>query len=324
MFPLLHSQILCKKYVFEINVSIKITIFIIIFITKLLTMKTSRLPFKLFFLLIILPYISNSQEKTDSTKKSVSQISDNYSSIIFSSSYTNNNLEYLPGVTEKIPTLFSNISYIHKSGIYAGVVGSNYFNTSIQTYEYSLQIGYQKYFDNGFDIDFSYGTHKFSGDSLLKGLDYKHSINSMLGYELGKFYFSNNITSMFGETNNLFIDFSLSHIIQFNQLFFKNDVCLINPTISFSLGTDSWIYENMTTTEKSTLFSDLDIQEYSHEKLSYEGFSFFLPISYGINNTYITFSYLYRIPSNKYEFLGWEKQSGIMLSLTYFLNFNKK
>jgi len=287
-------------------------------------MKTTKNTLNFFILLIILPFISNSQNKIDSTNNSITQISKNFSSAIFSASYTNNNLEYLSGVTEKIPTLFSDISYIHKSGLYAGGSFSNYFSDSIKTYEYSLQAGYQKYFDNGFDIDLSYGMHEFSGDSLLKGLDYKHSLDLMLGYEIGKFYFSGDVTSMFGTTNNLFFDFSLSHTIQLNHIFFKKDVCLINPTVSLTFGTDFWIYENMAADEKLTLFSDLSLYGYSHDKFSYEGFNIFLPISYGLNNTYFTFSWLYRIPSSKYEFLGWEKQSGIMLSLTYFLNFNKK
>ncbi len=287
-------------------------------------MKTTTTILKLSIFLILFPLASISQNKKDTINNYTAQENENFSSTIFNISYTNNNLEYLTGVTEKIPTLFSNISYIHKSGIYAGCSYSNYFNDSIKTNEYTLQAGYQKYFANGFDIDMSYGMHKFSGDSLLMGLDYKHSLNLMLGYEIDKFYFSGNLTSMFGETNNLFFDFSLSHSIQLKHIFFKNDICLINPTVSLTFGTDSWIYENMATDEKLTLFSDLSLYGYSHDKFSYEGFNIFLPISYGLNNTYFTFSWLYRIPSSKYEFLGWEKQSGIMLSLTHFLNFNKK
>nr|MDA3779142.1 hypothetical protein [Bacteroidales bacterium] len=274
--------------------------------------------------LIFIPLTSISQNTKDTINNNITSENEDFSSAIVNISYTNNNLEYLTGATENIPTLFNTISYIHKSGFYAGGTYSNYFSDSIQSHEYTVGAGYQKYFENGFDIDLNYNMPKFSGDSLLMGLDYNHSLDLMFGYEIDKLYFSGDLASMFGETNNLFLNFSLSRSFQLNHIFFDNDICLINPTLSLSFGTDYWIYENMTSDDKSIIFSDLTQSGYSHENFSYEGLNIFFPVSYGINNIYITFSWLYRIPGNKYELIGWDNQSGIMLSLTYFFNFTKK
>jgi len=237
--------------------------------------------------------------------------------------YTNNDLEYITESTEKIPTLFSNISYLHKSGFYTGFGYSSYFNNEIQSQEYDLNGGYQKYFDNGFDVDLSYNWHKFNGDSLLEGLNYDHSGSMMLGWEIEKFYFSSELLYTKGKSNNFFFDIGISRYFQIEKLFTKNDLLMISPTLSVSFGTDNWLYDDMTYDEKMLTLNDLGSAGYSGESFSYEGFDIFIPISYGIKNTFFTFSWLYKIPGNKYEYLGWQKQSGIMFSLTYFLEFKK-
>jgi hypothetical protein len=79
----------------------------------------------------------------------------------------------------------------------------------------------------------------------------------------------------------------------------------------------------MTETDKPAILLELKNSGYSSETFSYESFNFYIPVSYGIKNTYLTFSWLYKIPGQKYKYLGWENQSGFMFSLTYFLNFSK-
>lgn len=277
--------------------------------------------FKLFIILAVIPNFLYSQNSKDNTTNET--LEEEFSSVMFNVSYTSNNMEYLTGVTEKLPTLFATISYFHKTGLYTGIDYSSSSGDSLNSHEYSLQAGYQKYFDNGFDIDLSYSWHNFSGDSLLDGINYNHSIDLSAGIEAGKFYLSGNGSYKLGTTNNFFSELSLSRFIQIDKIFTKHDVLMINPGISISFGTDYWLYENMSLTEKQTTFAELENQGYSYENFSYEGFTIFLPVSYGIKNIYLTGSWLYKIPGNKYEYLGWENQSGIMFSLTYFLNFNK-
>jgi len=272
---------------------------------------------------IIFLYNNTFGQNTNDSIASNNASDENYSSIMLNVSYTNNNLEYLSGSTEKIPTLFANGTFTHKWGLYAGGSYTTYLSDSIASSEYELTAGYQKYFNNGFDIDLSYNWHQYDGDTLLEGLNYQHSLGLMLGIELGKFYLSSNAAYMIGNTNNLFADLSLSRFIQFDKLFSNHDVLLINPGVSVSFGTDYWLYENMSTAEKQATLTNLQNAGYTSETFAFEGFNIFVPVSYGIKSIYLSASYLYRIPSNKYEFLGWENQSGFMFSLTYFINFNK-
>jgi hypothetical protein len=285
-------------------------------------MKTVKRTLIVVFILFT-HYYTFGQNSSDSIGSN--NVSDeNYSSIMLNVSYTNNNLEYLSGTTEKIPTLFANGTYTHKWGLYAGASYTAYLSDTIASSEYELTAGYQKYFDSGFDLDLSYNWHKYNGDTLLEGLNYQHSIGLMLGQELGKFYLSGDATLTLGTSNNIFAGISFSRFIQFNNLFSKHDVLLINPGISVSFGTDYWLYENMTLAEKQSTFMSLKNAGYTSEAFSYEGFNIFVPVSYGIKSIYLSASYLYRIPGSKYEFLGWENQSGFMFSLTYFLNFNRQ
>ena len=280
----------------------------------------TRLFFIIFFLLGF-SIVSVAQDESTSSEDTTEY--EDFSSLMINASYTNNNLEYLNGTSDKIPTLFTNISFFHKSGFYAALGYSNYFSDSIQSSDYDIEVGYQKYFDNGFDLDLSYDWHQFNGDSLLEGLNYDHSITFMMGQELDKFYLSTSINYTIGASQNVFFDLGLSRYFQIEGLIFDNDALLINPSLSVSFGTDYWLYEDMTFQEKTTTFIDLKNAGYSYETISFESFDIFIPVSYGVKNTYFTVSWLYKIPSQKYDYLGWGNRSGFMFSLTYFLNFQK-
>ncbi|MBI9052772.1 MAG: hypothetical protein JEY96_03080 [Bacteroidales bacterium] len=281
----------------------------------------------LIVLLILLLFFPNHvKSQIDTSKTSIEQDSnqENYSSAILNVSYTNNNIEYLTGESENIPSLFSSISYFHKSGVYGGFGYANYFGDQTTSYDYDIAAGYQKYFKNGFDFDLSYTWHKYSGDTILEGFNYDHAINFILAYDINNFYFTADLTYYLGETKNYAFDLNFSRFFTINKILFKNDALYISPSLALSFGTDFWLYEGLSGSEKTSLLSSLKQSGYSYETFSYESFNFYLPISYGIKNTYITFSWLYTIPSKKYEYIGWQKQSGFMLSLSYFLDFSEK
>lgn len=285
---------------------------------------------KFIIIFSIIPFYANSQNTNDTTAILNSNENDDFSFLMINASYTSNNLEYIVNpnnetyATAKIPTLFTNLSYVNKIGLYIGGSYANYFNANTPTSEYDIEVGFQKYFDNGLDIDFYYNKHGFSGDTLLRGINYDHSLNISSGVDIGKFYLSTGLSYLLATKNNFFLDFSLSRSFQIEKMLFKNDILLINPSVSLSFGTDYWIYDNMTLLEKTNIWTDLRTNGYSYNSFSYEGFDIFIPVSYGINNTYLSLSWMYRIPAAKYKSLGWENQSGFMLSLTYFLNFSKK
>lgn len=286
---------------------------------------TSLNHLKIVLLFLLIPFCANSQNKVDTTSTKAPIINEDFSFLMINASYTSNNLEYLTGVTEKIPILFTNLSYVNKIGLYVGGSYANYFNANTQTYDYSIDAGYQEIFSKGFDIDLYYSKHGFSGDTLLEGLNYDHSLNASMGVDIKKFYLSADFSYLLmSKDNNSFLNINLSRSIQVNKVFFKNDVLLINPAISATFGTDYWIYEDMTDLEKNETALSLQSNSFSYNTFSYEGIDLFIPVSYGINNTYLSFSWLYRIPGDKYKLLGWENQSGFMISITQFLNFSKK
>ena len=157
---------------------------------------------------------------------------------------------------------------------------------------------------------------------MLEGINYDHSLNISSGIDVGKLYLSANLSYLLATKNNTFLTINLSRSIQIDKILFKNDVLLINPSISLAFGTDYWIYRNMTLLERYSTWTNLRMNGFPYNSFSYEGFDIFIPISYGIKSTYLSFSWMYRIPGDKYKYLGWENQSGVMLSLTYFLNFS--
>ena len=248
---------------------------------------------------------------------------DNYNSFMLNLSYTNNNLESFSGSIEKVPTLFSNLSFSHKTGFYTGIAYAGYYGDNSKAYDYDIEFGFQKFFNNGFDIDLSYNWHQYSGDSILEGFNYDHSLNISSGIDIGKFYLNSDISYYIGNTSNLGLDINLSRFISINKIFSQHDALYVNPTISLSFGTDFWLYEDMDANEKNALLENIKNAGYSYETFSYESLNIFIPISYGIKNTYFTFSWIYKIPGAKYEYIGWENQSGFMFSLSYFLNFSK-
>ncbi len=269
--------------------------------------------------MLLIPVLLKSQ---DTTNYRTEKETEKFSSLMCNGSFTNNNLEYLVGITEKIPTIFSDATYFHKTGLYCGGGISNYLDDTLQSSDYDIEAGYQKYFDNGFDIDISYTWHRFSGNDLLQGIDYNHAFDLMLSYDLNNTYLTSDFYYLAGpEPNNYFFDFDIARFITFDEIFSKHDVFMFNPAISFSFGTDHWIYEDMDAEEKSVLLSNLSSAGYAYETFSYQGINFFLPLSYGIKNFYISLSGLYRVPGGKFKYLGWEPRFGFMVSLTYFLNF---
>ncbi|MBN2778688.1 MAG: hypothetical protein JXR36_13665 [Bacteroidales bacterium] len=245
-----------------------------------------------------------------------------YSYLMINSGFSYNKLDHSIDISEKIPSLFNRINYFHKSGIYFGGSFSNYFSDSLQSFDYDFLAGFQKFYDNGFDFDLSYSWHKFNGNTKLEGINYNHSIDINGGYDFNNNYLSSDFNVYIGENDvNYFLDIDFTRFISFDDVLLKNSVLMINPTLSFALGTDYWVYSDLTLETQTQLQTSLYNKGYSYNNFCYQGINLMLPISYGINNLYFTFSGIYRIPSRKFKFIGMESGFGTMISLTYFYNF---
>lgn len=256
--------------------------------------------------------VSDSTLVVDTTESS-------YMSIDFS--YTNNNIGNSNLASTTIAALFTDISFYHKSGFYAGIMPANYFNASEPSHDLDLAVGYDKYFKNGFSIGTHYTNHQYKGDSTLIGINYKHGLSLSMSYTTNNVYLFADGSSTFGISDNYFLDAGIGYFASFDEVFTPNDNLIFFPMLSFSLGTDHWIYDDMTLADINDTRMLLRSSGYSWDVFDFQMVTFSVPLTYYLGNFSTTITYLYSIPSAKYEVLSWEKQSAFMLSLGYMLNF---
>jgi len=258
----------------------------------------------------------------DTLSATVAADTSEFSYLMINSGFSYNKLEHSVNISEKIPSLFNKIDYYNKSGIYFGGSFSKYFSDSIQSFEYDFLAGFQKFYDNGFDFDLSYAWHKFNGNTKLQGINYNHSFDINGGYDFKNNYLSSDFNMFIGENNvNYFLDIDITRFISFDDILLKNSVLMINPSLSFAFGTDYWVYSDLTLENQTKLQTFLSNKGYSYNNFCFQGINLMLPISYGVNNLFFTFSGIYRIPSKKFKLIGLEPGFGTMISLTYFYTF---
>lgn len=262
--------------------------------------------------------ISASEEPLNITLKNESD----YSYMNFDICYTNNKINSRRQETKHVPGLLGNISFNHKLGLYSNVSLISYSSASVFTYDYDLTLGFQKDIKNIVDFDLYYDYHGFKGDTVYQGINYDQSIGLSIGLTLKSLYFFAEGYYYFGKTENYFLDFGISAIEQFDEIFLDNDYILLQPTFSATYGTDFWLYENMGPLRKKYNFYLLENRGYSTETFEFQGFDIILPISYGIGDLSLMFAWMYYIPTDKFKILGWTNQSGYIISLSYTLNFN--
>jgi hypothetical protein len=254
--------------------------------------------------------------ESDSTENEL-----DYNYLNFDLTYTNNKINSRRQETKHVPGLLGGISFNHKIGLYTDISIIDYFEASIQTYDYDFTLGFQKDIKSIIDIDLYYDYHGFKGDTLYQGIVYNHSGGLSLGLTLKTLFLFANGYIYSGKTENYFLDIGISAIEQFDEIFTKNDYILLQPTISASYGTDYWLYENMGPIRKKYVLYILTNRGFKTEEFEYQGIDIMVPVSYGIGDLSLMFAWMYYIPSDKFKFIGWTDQSGYMISLSYMLNF---
>jgi len=227
------------------------------------------------------------------------------------------------GQTE--PTLntsatLGDISFYHKSGLWASLSPALYPNTTEITYDMDVSLGYQYFFDNGIDLNVGYQYHHFKGDSAYLGIDYDHIIDFSAGYFSNGFYGNIDYYALLGGETNSFANISLGYY--FDWMWGTNDNWGLSllPIISAGWGTDYWLYQSMSTEERATLISDIEDEGFKTELFDYQGIDIIFPVNLRYSNFSIGLSYMYSISSEKYRVIGLENQSGFLLSLDYVIN----
>lgn len=247
--------------------------------------------------------------------------------IMFGLSYSTNNTDNKNYLDIKMPTMIADVYFFAKNGIWSSFTYSNFIDASINTYETELSIGFQKYFFDIIDIDFSYKWHQFNGDTLYSGIDYDHGLqlSSGLDFDFINFYVDHSL--FFGSSNNYFLDLSLGLNIEFDNVLFKSDNFLIAPTLLSTFGTNNFIYLDIIPRHirhKGHIINlPPEIIENTESEFIYQNFSVLIPFMYTIGDLSATIAWSYSIPSKRLKEFEWTDQSGLFLSLTYMPNIFK-
>lgn len=236
----------------------------------------------------------------------------------FDLSYTNNNLATSSLQVLNSAATMADISFYHKSGLWATLFPVFYHSAEEVSYDLDALLGYQYFFNSGFDINAYYSHHTFVGDSAYRGIDYQHSFNLSLGYEFKGLY--TYIDGYTLETENYFLDAGIGYYKEFNVGKKRQNYLSLFPLISISSGTDAWIYNDLLPSEMYSTAILLKSKGYNWNSFDIQSIDLMLPVSYSHGNITASISYLFSVPTNKYKLLGWENQSGLMLSVNYLLN----
>lgn len=259
---------------------------------------------------------------------------------MFDFSYTNNKPIDRRETSENTPAFLTDFSFLHKSGLYADFNYTKYLNRDTSSYDIDLTLGFQKeLFKEKFDFDINYEYHQYTGEEDLKGIDYKHTININAGfnYKLIRIYADGDF---YLDNKNYFNEFGLSNTIDFDGVFYDNDFIMLQPSVSFTFGTDHWlysIYEPYIENNESFLRTYLHNQGYNVAELTnreifdlylvsrgidsstycYHGVDFLVPFTYSAGSVAFTVAWMYSIPSDKFKAFGMREQSGYIVSLSF-------
>jgi|GEM_PF-1305061 len=277
-------------------------------------------------------------ESNDSIQNSDTLIETNteFNFYMFDFSYTNNNIKTKDQSEETIPAFIGDVSFLHKTGLYADFMYTNYLNADTSSYDIDLEAGFQKYFfDDFWDIDLNYTYHKYNGISDFKGIDYNHAINASTGITYEMLYLSGD-GNFYLDNKNYFTSISVGILLDFESILTKDDFIFIQPIVTINQGTDYWLYDIYEPYIKNVLLPILKYRGYPTENLTtqdiverylennnlstntytYQGVDFLIPITYGIGSFSASFSWMYYIPSDKLKAFGMKDQSGYILSLS--------
>lgn len=237
--------------------------------------------------------------------------------LMFSFSYTSNNMKTKNYEYDRIPALLTDINYFHKNGFTTSINYTNYFNAPQNTYEAEIQLGYQKNLFPNLLLSTHYARRTFVGDTTYEGLAQKNTLALDASYTWKFLDLQVSNSYLNGKSDNYFLDLDLSLSLDFDNLFTENDFLLFNPTLSATFGTDSWVFQNLSPNYERIVIRYLDRHHFKSQQFEYQSISIFVPVIYNIGNMGFMLNWYYSWPSAKLAKLSWENQSGIMFSVYF-------
>lgn len=272
--------------------------------------------FLFYILLLMLPCRLGGQVEPDS-----SALAQQPSFMLTSLSYTSNNNNTRLTNAIRMPALMANMSYYSNTGLRVAGDYFKYLAPDSNTYEVELRIGYEKSFNDKFEIDFSYTNRIFRGDLAYEGISYKHALALSGSYLLKGFTASLDNTFMIGPTNNYFFDLSLSYDFKFDGFIFKSGYLVVSPTLTGSSGTNFWIPATIDNVWGNQQNGYHNGQYVPKRKFDYQNISLILPLQYSLGKFTLSGGWFYTIPSRTLKKQNWTNQSGFLVSLTYLVIF---
>ena len=247
-------------------------------------------------------------------------LTEEVSYFLFNLMYNTNNSVGQIDQTTNISTTLGDVSFYHKSGAWVSLMPAVYSDALEFSYDVDASAGYQYFFQNGFDVNIYYQYHFYDGDSAFMGIDYQHSLNASAGYTFRRFYLYSDFYSLHGTEVNYFANTGLGYYYNWSIGKTGKWSLSIFPMLSMGMGTDFWLYQQLTSTEKATLISDIGQEGYKTETFDFQSMDVIIPISLSYSNFSVGVSYLYSNTANKYKFAGIENQSGFLFSIDYTFN----
>lgn len=237
--------------------------------------------------------------------------------LMFSMSYTSNNMKTKNYEYDRIPALLMDVNYFSKKGFTGAINYANYYNALQNTYEAEFQIGYQKEVFSNFTINAHYARREFVGDTTYEGLAQKNTLDLAFAYTWKFVDLEATNSYLNGKSDNYFLDLDLSLSFDIDHLLFKNDFLLVNPTLSATFGTDYWVYQNLTPKFENAVIHYLNNHGFESKRFEYQNISVFIPVVYSVGNFGFMFNWFYSWPSAKLAQLSWKDQTGVLVSVFF-------
>ncbi len=259
-----------------------------------------------------------SQSKSDTTRETKDP-----GFLLTTLSYTSNNSSSRLTNAIKMPALMASTAYYSNIGLYGQADYFKYLAPETNTFEAEFKLGYEKTFLDKFDLDCSYTNRQFRGDKAYEGISYNHALDFSGTYNLKDLSIKLDNTFMVGQTNNYFLDLSLSYDFKFDRVLFKSGYLAISPTITASFGTNFWLPGTIDNIWGPHGHGGMGHPPtYVHQRnFGYQSASLILPLQYSLGNFTLSGGWFYAIPSATLKKLSWTNQSGFLVSLSYLLMF---
>jgi len=266
-----------------------------------------------YIILFLLPYALRAQGEAEST-----MVNKDSGFLLTTLSYTSNNNSTRLVNAIKMPALMANMAYYSNIGLYASGDYFKYMEPTTNTYEFELQVGYEKTFLDKFDVDFSYTNRHFKGDLAYEGISYGHNLELSGSYRLLDFTATVDNSYLIGQTNNYFLDLSLSYDFKFDRFLLKSGYLAFSPTFTSSFGTTFWMPGTIDHTWGNHHMGGNHMGEYVPARnFDYQNISLILPVQYTVGSFTLSAGWFYAIPSRTLKEQNWTNQSGFLVSLSY-------